>query len=82
MLKDYPSEGTLRFNVEEFVDQAHMGSLLENLTHHSTLIVCLLFFFVRVVQCIVIEKCTHARMHATITYMHTNIPFFVVVFAK
>ncbi|KAG0299238.1 hypothetical protein BGZ97_003811 [Linnemannia gamsii] len=34
MLKDYPSEGTLRFNVEEFVDQAHMGSLLENLTHH------------------------------------------------
>ncbi|KAF9117906.1 hypothetical protein BGW39_001675 [Mortierella sp. 14UC] len=34
MLKDYPSEGTLRFNVEEFVDQAHMGTLLENLTHH------------------------------------------------
>ncbi|KAG0281182.1 hypothetical protein BGZ95_006235 [Linnemannia exigua] len=34
MLKDYPSEGSLRFNVEEFVDQAHMGSLLENLTHH------------------------------------------------
>ncbi|KAF9916647.1 hypothetical protein FBU30_001235 [Linnemannia zychae] len=34
MLKDYPSEGTLRFNVEEFVDQAQMGSNLETLTQH------------------------------------------------
>lgn len=77
MLKDYPSEGTLRFNVEEFVDQAHMGSLLENLTHHSMLAVCFLlllflFFFGCVCPVRRYEKCTHA----TISYMHINIPYF------
>ncbi|GJJ78626.1 hypothetical protein EMPS_10985 [Entomortierella parvispora] len=34
MLKDYPSEGTLRFNVEQFADQAQLGSLLKSLTDH------------------------------------------------
>ncbi|KAF9977838.1 hypothetical protein BGZ73_004751 [Actinomortierella ambigua] len=31
MLQDYPTEGTLRFNVEQFADQAQLGTQLENL---------------------------------------------------
>ena len=39
MLKDYPSDGTLRFNVEQFADQAQLGSLLKGLTDHSNAII-------------------------------------------
>ncbi|KAF8922989.1 hypothetical protein BGZ58_003488 [Dissophora ornata] len=35
MLKDYPTEGTLRFNVEQFADQAQLGSLMSELTSHK-----------------------------------------------
>ncbi|KAF9194785.1 hypothetical protein BGZ50_005825 [Haplosporangium sp. Z 11] len=34
MLKDYPTEGTLRFNVEQFADQAQLGALMKNLEGH------------------------------------------------
>ncbi|KAI1300722.1 hypothetical protein EDD11_006012 [Mortierella claussenii] len=34
MLKDYPTEGSLRFNVEQFADQAQLGSLMDGLTSH------------------------------------------------
>ncbi|KAG0320280.1 hypothetical protein BGZ99_004624 [Dissophora globulifera] len=34
MLKDYPIEGTLRFNVEQFTDQAQLGPLMDKLTQH------------------------------------------------
>ncbi|KAF9348839.1 hypothetical protein BGX34_002211 [Mortierella sp. NVP85] len=32
MFTDYPSEGTLRFNVEQFADQANLGPLMDKLT--------------------------------------------------
>ncbi|KAF9098560.1 Negative elongation factor A [Mortierella sp. GBA35] len=34
MLVDYPSEGTLRFNLEELVEQSQLKSQLGNLTNH------------------------------------------------
>ncbi|KAG0228843.1 hypothetical protein BGW42_001923 [Actinomortierella wolfii] len=34
MLQDYPTEGTLRFNVEQFADQAQLGTQLQNLEKH------------------------------------------------
>ncbi|KAF9913398.1 Negative elongation factor A [Lobosporangium transversale] len=34
MFKDYPTEGILRFNVEQFADQAQLGSLMDELTNH------------------------------------------------
>ncbi|KAG0223966.1 hypothetical protein B0O80DRAFT_436908 [Mortierella sp. GBAus27b] len=32
MFMDYPSEGTLRFNVEQFADQANLGPLMDKLS--------------------------------------------------
>ncbi|KAF9169550.1 hypothetical protein BGX21_007717 [Mortierella sp. AD011] len=34
MLKEFPRDATLRFNVEQFADQAQLGSLLDELTSH------------------------------------------------
>ncbi|KAF9354975.1 hypothetical protein BGX26_007136 [Mortierella sp. AD094] len=34
MLKEFPRDATLRFNVEQFADQAQLGSLLNELTSH------------------------------------------------
>ncbi|KAF9433987.1 hypothetical protein BGZ76_008728 [Entomortierella beljakovae] len=34
MLKEFPKDATLRFNVEQFADQAQLGSLLDELTSH------------------------------------------------
>ncbi|KAF8959657.1 hypothetical protein BGZ46_001722 [Entomortierella lignicola] len=34
MLKEFPKDASLRFNVEQFADQAQLGSLLDELTSH------------------------------------------------
>ncbi|KAG0358642.1 hypothetical protein BGZ54_010341 [Gamsiella multidivaricata] len=34
MLKNYPSEGTLNFNVEQFADQTRLGPLVNELANH------------------------------------------------
>ncbi|KAG0210292.1 hypothetical protein BGX28_009448 [Mortierella sp. GBA30] len=34
ILKDYPTEGTLRFNIEQFADQAPLGKQLAKLSNH------------------------------------------------
>ncbi|KAF9162800.1 hypothetical protein DFQ26_003230 [Actinomortierella ambigua] len=37
LLQDYPTEGTLRFNVEQFADQVHLGDQLGTLQTHIML---------------------------------------------